>query len=126
MAVHVAVSYVHDMKYQLMPTINLSASRLFPTGDSSNNKGWWRFICFDMFEVPPASLTAELHCLYTATSASVGSTGFRLRRLNFSFLLLPDIRFSLVFGTRMYSILRLSAMFIRSSFSSGNFGTFRK
>ena len=60
---------------------SMLAFRLFPTGDPNDNKGWWRFICLDMAEVPPTSSTTELHCLQTVTSASIQPSIFHLRRL---------------------------------------------
>ena len=73
--------------------------RLFPTGDRSDKKGWWRFICVDMFEVPAASLATELHCLHTATLESVRPSVFRSRRLKCFY----GSDFSLVFGTRFHA-----------------------
>ena len=52
-----------------------------------------------MFEVPLASLTMELHCLHTATSASLAV--FHLHRLKCAY----RSDFPLVFGTRVYLIL---------------------
>ena len=39
----------------------------------NDEKGWWRSICFDMFEVPLAHLTTELHCF---SISSVGRPSF--------------------------------------------------
>ena len=76
---------MHQHVYQyfvlwLMRT-SVSAFRLFPTDDPSNSKGWWCFVCVDMFEVPLVSLTTELHCSHTATTASVQPSVFHLSRL---------------------------------------------
>ena len=106
--------------YRLMQTSTL-AFHLFPTGDSGNNKGWWCFICTDMCEVPPASLTTALHCLHTAMSASIRMSLFHSHRLK----CFPRSDLPLVFGTRVYSMSCVSAMLMRSSFLSGNFGFFR-
>ena len=51
---------------QLMRT-SISAFHLFPWGDPSTSKGWWHFLCIDMFDMPLASLRMVLHCLHTAT-----------------------------------------------------------
>ena len=106
--------------YRLIRT-SMSAFRLFPTNDPSNNKRWWRFICVDMFEVPPSSLTAELYCLHTTTPTLIRPSVFRCGRMK-CFL---GSDFRLVFGTRVYSISRVSAMLMgRSPFPTRNFGTF--
>ena len=78
------------------------------------NRGCWHFICFNMFEMPPGSLTTELHCLHTATSASVPPSLFRLRRLK----CFHRSNFSLVFGNRVYSISWVSAIVNEKKFFS--------
>ena len=76
-------------------------------------------------EVPPTSLTKDLRCLHIATaSASNRPSVFCLRSLNSECFHISDYPF--IFGIRVYSSSRVSAMFMRSStFLSGNFGTFR-
>ena len=89
---------------------SVSAFCLFSTGDSSNNEGWWWcFICADMFEVPPASLTMELHCLHTATSAWIPPSVFHLCRLK----CFHRSDFPLVLETRGYSNSHVSTMLMR-------------
>ena len=51
---------------------SVSAFRLFPTGDPSNNKGWWRFVCVDMFEMPPAKFDNGI-ALFTNSSIRINS-----------------------------------------------------
>ena len=69
------------MKESTPSASGVSAFYLFPTSDQRNSKGWWHFVCVDMFAVPPASLEMELHCLHTATSASIQPSVFHLCRL---------------------------------------------
>ena len=109
--------------YQLMQT-SMSAFSSVTTGDPSNNKGWWCFICVDLFdfEAPPASLTLELHCLHTAASASIWPSVFCLCRLK----CFHRSDFQLVFGTSAYLISHVSDMSVReSSIPSGHLSTFQ-
>ena len=62
---HTSILYPHQYKilvYRLMHT-SVSAFHLVPTADPSNNKEWWHIIYVDIFEVLPASLAMELHCI---------------------------------------------------------------
>ena len=95
---------------------SMSAFRKFPEGDPNNNKEPWCFICIDIFEGRPASLTTEVHRLHTATSASVRPSVFGLWRLK----CFHRSEFPMVVGARVYSLSRGSAMLMRrSSFQSG-------
>ena len=89
----------------------VSAFCLFPPGEPSNNKGLWRFICIDMSEMPPVSLTTASHCLHTATSASIRPS--QCLPLTWIMKCLHRSDFPLVFGIRMYSTSRVSAMLMR-------------
>ena len=90
----------------------------FPTADPSNHKGWWRFICVNMFEVLSASLIMELQCLHAATLTLNNCLSFHICRLK----CFQRYDFPVVFGIRVYSISHESAMLMRkSSFLSRNF-----
>ena len=107
--------------YQLMRR-TLSAFHLFFTGDPSNSKGWWGFISIDLFEMSPASLTMELHCLHTATSASVWLWSFAYIDWSVS----TDLISLWYLGLGCIRFYMCSAMLMRrSSFPSGYLSTFR-
>ena len=117
-SLHISVFYVHTgTKYQYTNWCGQACK--FPTSDPSSNQERWHFICVNMFEVPPATLTMELNCSQTATSASSQLSVFHFCRLK----CFHRSNFPLPFGSRVYLISHGSIKLMkRSSFPWGNFG----